>query len=124
MCNPDLSDCLHECAPADTEGNALYFDISIKYPDGPVCNWPFEVNCENKENSCKQCKPSEQCILCTDCPECPEKCLDGGVKCVCKESNPCQGQLSRPCGICTNHVCNEPECCTDEDCNVSFEFHT
>lgn len=117
VCNPDLSDCLHECAPADNEGNALYFDFSIKYPDGPTCNWPFEVNCTNKENTCKQCKPSEQCILCEDCPDCPEPCLDGGIKCVCKEGSSCINNNSRPCGTCTNHVCIEPECCTDEDCN-------
>ena len=118
MCNPDLSDCLHECAAMD-EDSALYFDFSIKYPEGPTCNWPFEVDCTNKNNTCAVCRPDQQCILCGDCPDCPEECIDG-IMCVCKEGSPCYENNTKPCGICTNHKCMEPECCTDEDCNVSL----
>ena len=95
VCNPDLSDCLHECARANTPEGTLFFDISIKYPYGPVCNFPELVDCENKENMCKQCKPEEQCILCDDCPDCPEPCLDGGIKCVCNEGQTCINNNSR-----------------------------
>jgi len=115
MCNTDLSDCLCECPPI-AGGGALVFDWTIDYENGgPTCNWPWDVDCENKPNHCSRCEAWQDCIECSDCPDCTETCNDGYM-CVCRNDRPCQGSNHLACGICKNHVCNEPECCSDDDC--------
>jgi len=124
VCKPDLTDCLFECAPM--VGGSLYFDVSIQYPDGPVCNYPSVIDCENKPYTC-QCEVWQDCIdgyLCT--PDCKldthcnddEYCdyPDGGEGICwkgCRNNSTCEG-----CGTCVNHLCDTPECCTNSDCPV------
>ncbi len=56
MCNTDLTDCLCECPPMAPEGS-LVFDYTIDYEHGgPVCNWPWAIECENKPNYCSKCE--------------------------------------------------------------------
>jgi len=131
VCQPDLTDCLHECARAD-ENSALYFDVRYQYPYGPVCDWPTNIDCINRPIECGQCEVWQDCVelengyICTpDChidPHCndDEYCdyPDGGegnCHIGCRNNSTC-GVNSKPCGTCTNHICQEPECCTDEDC--------
>eukprot|EP00088_Acartia_fossae_P015768 TRINITY_DN1872_c0_g1_i3.p1 TRINITY_DN1872_c0_g1~~TRINITY_DN1872_c0_g1_i3.p1 ORF type:complete len:575 (+),score=73.51 TRINITY_DN1872_c0_g1_i3:154-1878(+) len=118
VCEPDLSDCLHECAPKPG-GGALYFDFNIDHEHGgPVCNWPEVVDCTNKPEVCGECQPWEECVKCIDCTDCPgcENAGDDDWTCICKEGGTCQGNNAIACGTCSNHVCEEPECCTNEDC--------
>ena len=37
-----------------------------------------------------------------------------------RNGSDCGVNNSEECGICENHVCNEPECCVDQDCHVSM----
>jgi len=124
VCQPDLSNCLNECAPMDNQGHALYFDYNIPYPMGPVCNFPEQINCTNKDPECQcevwqtctedwQCTPD--CVLDTHCDD-TEYCDypdggDGNCLIGCRNGVDCGG-----CGICENHLCSEPECCSDADC--------
>ena len=66
MCNTDLSDCLCECPPMAPEGS-LVFDYTIDYEHGgPVCNWPWAIECENKPNYCSKCEAwQEMTSFCT-----------------------------------------------------------
>jgi len=131
VCQPDLSDCLHECARADENG-ALYFDVTYQYPEGPVCDWPANIDCDNKSPDCGECEVWQECVedgtnyICTpDCkidPHCKddEYCDfpeggDGKCQKGCRNNEVC-GKNVQPCGKCVNHVCDEPLCCTDADC--------
>ena len=56
MCNTDLSDCLCECPPMPG-GGALTFNYNLDYEHGgPTCDWPFNIDCENKPNYCSRCE--------------------------------------------------------------------
>jgi len=108
----------------DNQGNALYFDFNIQYPDGPVCNYPELINCTNKPPECQcevwqTCTPTYECIpdchIDTHCND-NEYCdyPDGGegnCHIGCRNGVNCGS-----CGVCTNHLCEEPECCSDADC--------
>ena len=104
MCEPDLSPCLFECAKAN-EDTALYFDVRYQYPVGPVCDWPSEIDCINE--------PPPFCVVDEDCQD-NEYCDQSG-NCVigCRNNAVC-GE----CGECIDHLCKEPECCNDSDCQV------
>ena len=121
-----MTDCLFECAPM--VGGSLYFDVSIQYPDGPVCNYPELIDCTNKNVTC-QCEVWQECINGFECtPDCkldshcdPDFYCDypdggdGTCQKGCRNGVNCGG-----CGECVNHMCNEPDCCTDDDCPVSI----
>jgi len=126
VCQPDLTDCLHECAPMG-DGGALYFDVRDQYPIGPTCNWPEQINCTMKDEDCSICHPWQKCILpgpiCT--PDCKidTHCQDDEY-CDFKEGGEgnchkgCRtGSTCDPCGDCVDHKCPDLECCTNEDCH-------
>jgi len=140
VCQPDLTDCLHEC-PKKPGGGWLYFDFNIDHAHGgPVCNWPWDVDCEAKPEVCGRCEAWQTCVECVDgtpgcedgwmcTPDCKldvhcngdEYCDfdmggDGNCQKGCREGVACSINNSIACGECTNHLCVEPECCTDVDC--------
>jgi len=125
VCQPDLSDCLHECAPAG-DGGALYFDVRDQYPSGPTCNWPNVIDCEMRPDNCSICHPWQECLpgpICT--PDCKldTHCSDEEY-CDYKEGGEghchvgCRtGSVCEPCGDCVDHQCPDLECCTNDDCH-------
>ena len=58
-----------------------------------------------------ECKQDSHCTA-------EEYCNEGG-NCVkgCIESDVCGS-----CGQCVDHVCQEPECCLDSDCQVHYNI--
>jgi len=98
-CGPGGETCLFECAHCGGPSNpmcngqwALTFDPKYQYPNGPVCDWPSNIDCITN------CTLDEyQCCENSDCNQC-----DGGYcslyfQCVYPE----------PCG----------ECKQDSDCD-------
>ena len=96
--------CLFECPSCVINSGcptgALYFDESIQYPNGPVCNWPYEIDCENKPNNatcplpCQHfdenfiCQP--ECCQDADCPADTPLCNTEGIcKDGCRDDQDC-----------------------------------
>ncbi|XP_023348280.1 protein psiQ isoform X2 [Eurytemora carolleeae] len=102
VCEPDQAACLFECAKASEDG-ALYFDVRIQYPEGPVCDWPAVIDCEMGDEP--ECLKDEDCLETEYCAD------DSKCKVGCRDDSTCV-----PCGECKSHVCTTPECCSDADC--------
>ena len=65
-CGPNGETCLMDCANCQREIGqevwcedrwALTFDVSYQYPNGPVCDWPANVECSRCPNL--PCAPIE-----------------------------------------------------------------
>ena len=72
-CGPQGETCLFECAHCGGSSNqqcqdqwALSFDTSYEYPDGPVCDWPGNIDCTIG------CPDNSECCENTDCSKCSE----------------------------------------------------
>jgi len=134
VCNVDYTACLRECAPGFNH-TVLYFDESIDYyHGGPTCNYPQLINCTSKPAECAKCEAWQDCQIMDDgsvicLPDCKldvhcnddeycdwEEGGDGSCQKGCRNGKPC-GSGSSQCAECVNHVCNEPECCDNSDCN-------
>jgi len=102
-CSPQGA-CLTSCAPCGIEcGNydGLVFDCRYQFPVGPVCDYPDNVNCTNGYTTDTN-YPTHPTVPTTTTPE--------GY---CKSDADCTGSS---CSHCVNHMCVDPECCTDDDC--------
>jgi len=131
-CSPE-GPCLNECAPCATCSpyDGLVFDCRYEFPEGPVCDWPDNVNCTNHypctEDGdctgtwCSTCVAEvcvdPECCADMDCPP-GQICLDGACKpddCTgeCCSNSDCSGTA---CSTCENNACVDPECCSDDDC--------
>ena len=92
------------CAPCGMQcGNydGLVFDCRYQFPVGPVCDYPDNVNCTNGYTTDTN-YPTHPTVPTTTTPE--------GY---CKSDADCTGSS---CSHCVNHMCVDPECCTDDDC--------
>lgn len=103
-CGPEGETCLVECANCQHEENgnaqcegrwALVFDVSYQYPDGPVCDWPGNVDCSN--------------VVCDEMDPRPECCSD--EDCV------CPGAYCTTSFTCSDNDCEPPECSVNSDCD-------
>ena len=140
LCGPDGETCLNECAHCGGPTNpvlcedqwALTFDPSIQYPDGPVCNWPIELDC-GETVSCDVAKPEFECCENQDCCACPGHCYcafnsdESASQCVIE--TPCDCQSNTDCSG-FDGVCNVPpphdesSCsyCEDHECKPGKYF--
>jgi len=119
-CGPENEICLFECAPCGKDENpdlckgqwALSFDYNIQFPDGPVCNWPSIIDCDNTPGEC-------------DCLDW-QTCVNG--KCIpqCQEDNHCpNGYECDDCGWCVPlSGCQADQDCKYELCDPPKNPHT
>ena len=79
----------------------------------PLCSVDADCN-EGEYCSTEGCIPG--CTSDTSCPT-DEYCDTSEHQCKegCRGGNNCG-----TCGECVNHICMEPECCQDSDCEVSY----
>jgi len=120
-CGPELETCLFQCAecgdsplctnPYGQKQKYLSYNYTIPYPDGPVCDWPANIDCKNGGGEC-DCEPWQTCVggLCT--PQCMENshCPDGYD---CDE-----------CGWCVGHKCVDDSECKHNTCDPPNNPHT
>lgn len=116
-CGPNLETCLFECASCP-EGvqqcqgqQALTFDPKYKYPDGPVCDWPNNVECTNTGGEC-DCLPWQHCV---------------GGKCSpqCEEDSHCPaGYSCSDCKWCEGLKCSSDNECKHDKCDAPTNPHT
>jgi len=138
-CSPQ-GPCLFECAPCPADSGlclgqeALSFDCRFQGEDGPVCDWPVNIECvysspkptesttpttsttTTSTTSTSTTTPDLGCQSDDDC-EASEWCDTSGVIGVCKPG--CRddsGCTATSCSTCVDHVCQDPECCSDPDC--------
>merc|ERR1719369_1100800 len=96
-CETNYRACLFECAPCPPNmcpEDALFFNPAVQYPDGPVCDWPSNIDCTNRPVRplscplpCQQHDPvtytcSPECCNDGDCPNERPLCnqdVDGGT---------------------------------------------
>jgi len=140
-CEPDGNICLFECASCapwpnvtpECPSHALFFDRSIQYPFGPVCNWPAIIDCTNIVNNCTlpcqlpdddfKCQP--ECCQDADCPEGKPLCNgDGACVIGCRENEDCMNWDGmcpdcQWCDIDGNEDIGKckPGCLTDDQCS-------
>jgi len=115
-CGPQGA-CLFSCAPCGMEcGNydGLVFDCRYQYPEGPVCDFPDNVNCTNgySTNSKYPTNPTQPATPSTPKPTDPTHGPG-----YCESDGDCTGMT---CSQCLNNQCFDPECCTDEDCEDGY----
>jgi len=126
-CGPQ-GPCLFSCAPCGIEcGNydGLVFDCRYQYPQGPVCDFPDNVNCTNGYSTVTHypTQPTHPtpttdpgCHTDDDCPSdmwCDTSVNPGECKPGCRTNADC---TEMSCSECINHQCVNPECCTNDDC--------
>eukprot|EP00090_Calanus_glacialis_P038285 TRINITY_DN6687_c0_g1_i1.p1 TRINITY_DN6687_c0_g1~~TRINITY_DN6687_c0_g1_i1.p1 ORF type:complete len:690 (-),score=119.86 TRINITY_DN6687_c0_g1_i1:89-2158(-) len=123
-CGPVVETCLFECAGCQSEIGAdsacndqwaLTFDPSYQYPEGPICNWPFTIECNNgkrctvgDDTSCNHNDLCGECVAPGYCEYHP----------CCQEDDDCS---LNACGTCVVndgglYTCVYPDCCTSDDC--------
>jgi len=119
-CGPELETCLFQCPlcgdsplcinPYGQKQKYLSYNYTIPYPDGPVCDWPANIDCSNKPANC-DCLPWQTCVggLCT--PQCTENshCPDG---------------YDCDCNWCVGHKCVDNSECKDNMCDPPNNPHT
>ena len=71
------------------------FDVGYQYPDGPVCDWPGNVDCSN--------------VVCDEMDPRPECCADSDCS--------CPGAYCSTSFTCVDNDCEPPECSVNSDCD-------
>eukprot|EP00092_Neocalanus_flemingeri_P009584 GFUD01010315.1.p1 GENE.GFUD01010315.1~~GFUD01010315.1.p1 ORF type:complete len:765 (-),score=130.93 GFUD01010315.1:80-2374(-) len=122
-CGPHVETCLFECAPCQSSiGDnpmcndqwALTFDVSFQYPDGPVCNWPSTIECDNgircDVNDDSTCNHNGLCGECIAPGYCRyHRCCETDDDCTLNSCGVCDGTDG-------TFQCVYPECCSNDDC--------
>merc|ERR1712126_386873 len=118
-CGPGGETCLFECASCGGPSNpmchgqwALTFDPSYQYPNGPVCDWPSNIDCGVDCDHIN--KPDEfECCLNEHCDQC-----DGGYCSLffqCVYPGPCECKQDSDCnnwdGTCNVPAPHDPDNC-------------
>ena len=120
--------CGDQCGDYD----GLVFDCRYQYPEGPVCDWPDNVNCTNgytkppgpttttiPTTTTTPTTPDPGCKTDDDCLDdqwCDTSVKPGECKPGCRTSDDC---TAMSCSMCVEHQCEDPECCSNDDCPVS-----
>merc|ERR1712110_985856 len=133
-CGPS-GPCLTKCAecPVSTScpDGFLNFDCRYVYPEGPVCDWPNQVNCTN-DTPC-----DINLVECCSDADCPVNSVCIGNSCETNGPTPTPGPTTTtqcptdccadedcdPGYVCENGSCVEEclnECCADEDCPAGY----
>ena len=122
-CGPEGETCLVECANCQHELNenpqcegrwALEFDVSYQYPDGPVCDWPGNVDCTNVV--CDEMDPRPECCEDKDCQtECPDATCSTAFNCIYPDSCTDQCSVNSDCDHYAE-TCNIPAPHTPDKC--------
>jgi len=119
-CGPELETCLFQCAPCGDsplcinpygqKQEYLSFNYTIQYPDGPVCDWPANIDCSNKPGDC-DCLPWQTCV---------------GGKCTpqCEENSHCPDGYDCDCKWCIGHMCADNSECKQNMCDPPNNPHT
>ena len=123
MCGPEGETCLVECAHCGGPSNALCnnqwalsFDVRYQYPEGPVCDWPGNIDCSN-EGPCEH-----ECCENSDCTQCPDGYCSLYFECV--YPTECDCQVNSDCdnfdGVCNVPAPHNPHqcayCSVDNEC--------
>merc|ERR1712126_584807 len=118
-CGPGGETCLFECAACGGPSNpmchgqwALTFDPSYQYPNGPVCDWPSNIDCGVECDHIN--KPDEfECCLNEHCDQCDGgycslffQCVYPGT-CECKHDSDCNNWD----GTCNVPAPHDPDNC-------------
>jgi len=116
-CGPSYEACLFECAhcpypdPMCKGQQALTFDKAYQFPDGPVCDWPSNVDCINGPGDC-------------DCLEW-QTCVGGACVPQCEDDTHCPaGYECSDCKWCEGHSCSTDSECKHNMCNPPTNPHT
>ena len=97
---------------------------------GPVCDWPYADGIMCFTDTTTSHPPTSTtpsttprtttedpgCITDDDCADtewCDTTVFPGECKLGCRDDSGCSGMV---CSTCEDHVCHDPQCCSDQDC--------
>ena len=89
----ECANCQHEeNGNAQCEGRwALVFDVGYQYPEGPVCDWPGNVDCSR--DVCNEMDPRPECCQDSDCQSiCSDAFCSTNFNCV--HPDTCSGETT------------------------------